>query len=263
MENIKLPEYEISIFGEKKNKYAICIPVLNEGDKFIRQLSAMNKLGYCDKIDIIICDGNSTDGCTNEEFLKKNKVRAKLIRISKGHMSDQLMLGYYFALKEGYQGVITIDGNEKDGLEGIDRFIEKLEQGYDLIQGSRFIQGGESINTPLYRTLAIRAIHTPVINFLSKFKYTDTTNGFRGHSIRVFKDEKVAPFRYGEFPTYSLIHYLTVRVPRLGYKVCEVPVKRMYPESGPIPTKISPFKGNADLIKILCNLLFNKYNPKE
>ena len=76
------------------------------------------------------------------------------------------------------------------------------------------------------------------------------------------KDMKVQPFRYGSFPTYALIHYLTVRVPQLNYRVTEIPVLRQYPKKGKTPTKISPIKGNVDLIKILFNLAMNKYNPK-
>ena len=111
------------------------------------------------------------------------------------------------------------------------------------------------------REIAIRFMHVPVVNLLSGYKYTDTTNGFRAHSIKVFQDQRIQPFRYGVFPTYALIHYLTVIIPRLGYQVTEVPVLRKYPAKGKIPTKISPVKGNMDLLKILWNIAIKKYNP--
>lgn len=261
-DKIILPEYELFRFTEKKNKYLVCIPVLNEGEKFKNQLKEMQKIEINKVADIIICDGGSNDGSESPEMLQQFGVSALVIRKSKGHMSDQLMLGYYYALQNGYEGTITIDGNGKDGVDGIFKFVDALEQGYDLIQGSRYISGGMAINTPKSREVAIKLIHVPIINLLSKFNYTDTTNGFRGHSTRVFKDQKIQPFRYGTFPTYALIHYLTVIVPRLGYKVMEVPVLRKYPEKGKVPTKISPIKGNVDLIMILWRLFVKKYNPK-
>lgn len=260
---IILPQYELYELGKKKNKYALCIPVLNEGDKFINQLKAMQLAHISNIVDIIICDGNSNDGSNEIEVLKKLDVSILLIRKSPGHMSDQLMLGYYYALQMGYEGTITMDGNGKDGIDGIFKFVKALEDGYDLIQGSRYLEGGIAINTPKFRELAIRLIHAPIVNRLSGYKYTDTTNGFRGHSIKVFKDKRIQPFRYGTFPTYSLIHYLTVIVPQLGYRITEVPVLRKYPSKGKIPTKISPIKGNIDLLKILFNLSRNYYNPKE
>lgn len=257
-----LPEYELHELEEKKNKYALCIPVINEGNKFINQLEEMNKLHINNVVDIIICDGGSNDGSVDLDILKKYNVNTLIIRKSPGHLSDQLMLGYYYAMEQGYEGTITMDGNGKDGVDGIFKFVDALDDGYDLIQGSRYIKGAQAINTPKFREIAIKMIHVPIINLLSGFKYTDTTNGFRAHSIRVFKDERIKPFRYGEFPTYSLIHYLTVIVPKFGYKVKEVPVLRQYPKSGKIPTKISFFKGNFDLLKILFNLAINKYTPK-
>lgn len=259
---IKLPKYELYELQEPRNKYLVCIPVINEGKKFLNQLKSMQAGGIGNIADIIICDGGSTDGSVDIEILDKYGVSALVIRKTPGHLSDQLMLGYYYAVDKGYQGTITIDGNGKDGIDGVFKFVKALDDGYDFIQGSRYIKGGVAINTPKSRAIAIKLIHVPIINFLSGFKYTDTTNGFRGHSVRVFKDMNIQPFRYGTFPTYALIHYLTVRIPRLGYKTVEVPVLRKYPETGKIPTKISPIKGNVDLLKILFNIMMNKYNPK-
>ena len=258
---ILLPEYSLTELNKKKNQYLICIPVLNEGKKFKRQLQMMKKLHVDEIADVIICDGGSTDGSADLTMLSKYGVTALMIRKSKGHMSDQLMLGYYYALVNGYQGTITIDGNGKDGLQDIWKMAEALDHGYDFVQGSRYMKGGRAVNTPKIREIAIRFVHVPIVNILSGYRYTDTTNGFRAHNIRVFRDRRIQPFRYGTFPTYALIHYLTVKIPRLGYQVTEVPVLRKYPAKGKIPTKISPVKGNMDLIKILWNIAVKKYDP--
>ena len=54
---------------------------------------------------------------------------------------------------------------------------------------------------------------------------------------------------------------LSIRATQLGLKACEVPVTRAYPATGKTPTKISGFKGNSDLMKVLLNALAGKYNP--
>lgn len=261
--NMILPKSQTSNFFSKRNKYALCIPVINEGEKFLNQLKLLQEKGIDKIVDIIICDGGSTDGSTEHELLKELGVNTLIIKMSPGKLSDQLMLGYAYAVEHEYEGTITMDGNGKDGVDGIYKFIEALDEGFYFVQGSRYLKGGQAINTPKSREIAIKLIHVPIINFLAKFRYTDTTNGFRAHNTKVFKDERIQPFRYGEFPTYSLIHYLTVIIPQLGYRVTEVPVKREYPAKGKVPTKISPIKGNIDLIKILFNLAIKKYNPKE
>ena len=63
------------------------------------------------------------------------------------------------------------------------------------------------------------------------------------------------------FMTYELLAYLSVRASQLGYRVCEIPVKRVYPAKGKTPTKISFVKGNSELMKILFKNLFGAYNP--
>ena len=73
-------------------------------------------------------------------------------------------------------------------------------------------------------------------------------------------DERVKPLR-DVFMTYELLAYLSVRATQLGMRACEIPVTRAYPKTGKTPTKISFFKGNSELMKILIWNLFGKYKP--
>ncbi|MGV2884433.1 glycosyltransferase family 2 protein [Paenibacillus taichungensis] len=253
----KVPAFELEEFKPKKSKYCVCIPVINEGDKIKRQLEKLKPFSS-EIIDLIILDGGSTDDSLNREFLVSNNVRALLTKKDKGKLSAQLRMGFAYCLREQYEGIITVDGNNKDSVESIPLFIEKLEEGYDFVQGSRYVPGGQEINTPLSRKMAIKLIHAPFISFMAKFHYTDTTNGFRGHSTRLLLDSNLQPFR-DIFDTYELLAYLSVKAPRLGYRTIEIPVKRVYPK-GKVPTKISPWKGNILLIKILLDLYKKKYD---
>ena len=96
-------------------------------------------------------------------------------------------MGIYWALKRGYKGIITIDGNYKDSIEDVPRFIQKLEEGYDFVQGSRFVKGGRAVNTPFSRLLAVRLLHAPVISVTAGQKFTDTTNAYRAYSARYLR----------------------------------------------------------------------------
>ena len=70
----------------------------------------------------------------------------------------------------------------------------------------------------------------------------------------------MAPLR-DVFMTYELLAYLSVRATQLGYRACEIPVKRVYPKKGAVPTKISFLKGNTELIRILFKNYRGAYNP--
>lgn len=259
--NLKgVPDFDCKEYSEKKTKYCLCIPIINEKDNIRMELhrARVNKV-HC-MCDIIICDGGSTDGGTDEDMLQSLGVNTLLVKKGPGKQGAQLRMGFYWALARGYEGIITIDGNNKDSIEDAVRFIQKLDEGYDFVQGSRFVEGGQAINTPISRHLAVKFIHAPIVSMTAKEKFTDTTNNFRAYSKKYLMHPMVQPFR-SVFKTYELLAYLSTRASQLHFKTCEIPVTRSYPNSVKVPTKISPLKGNAELMKILLANAAGKYNP--
>ena len=259
--NIKkkeIPDYEIHEFHKKKTKYCICIPVLNEGEKIIKQLQRM--LPFSNSADIIIADWGSTDGSTEISSLKKNGVRSLLILKSPGKQGTQLRMAFSYALKQGYKGIIQIDGNNKDGVQDIPKFIKALDEGFDYIQGSRFIKGGKATNTPIMRYTAVRFLASPILSLAAKYWYTDVTNGFRSYSKKYLLDPKVKPFR-DIFVSYELNMYLTVRANQIGLKTKEIPVERRY-APGKVHTKISFIGGNSNFLLSQIKAALGFYNPK-
>lgn len=257
-----VPKYIVNEFVKKKKDYVVLIPIINEGERIHRELYRALKAEVSYYADIVICDGGSTDGSTDESKIRKLKVNTLLVKDDEGKQGAQLRMGFDWAFKRGYKGIITIDGNNKDSIEDVPLFIEKLEEGYDLVQGSRFIEGGVAIRTPFSRWLAVKFIHAPIISLTARQKFTDTTNAYRAYSRAYLEDERVAPLR-DVFMTYELLAYLSVRATQLGYKACEIPVKRVYPKAGKTPTKISAVRGNYELFSILFKNMFGFYNPEK
>jgi len=183
-----------------------------------------------------------------------------LTKTGPGKLSAQMRMAFHYALAQGYEGVLTIDGNDKDDPAAIPAFVAALDEGVDHIQGSRFLPGGKAVNTPPARYLGVRLLHAPVISLAAHHRYTDTTNGFRAYSSRLLQDPRVAPFR-DIFSTYELHYYLAIRAARLGYRIAELPVTRAYPASGPTPTKISPWKGSALILRTLWDASRHRFDP--
>lgn len=254
----QVPSFETRLWLGRRHPWCIVIPVINEGNRIGNLLSRMASLGVTEIADIIIVDGGSSDGSLEISSLQAVGVRGLLIKTGPGKLSAQLRCAYAFALDQGYAGIISIDGNDKDDPEAIPRFISALIDGVDFVQASRFIQGGIAENTPVSRGLAIRLVHAPMLSLFSGFRWTDTTQGFRAYSRKMLLDPRLAPFR-DVFQTYELLAYLSYRVPRLGYRCLEIPTTRRYPK-GEVPTKISTFKGNLLVLRILFRVCFGAYN---
>lgn len=254
----EVPNYDVEVIKKKSTKYCLCIPVINEGERIVKELQRAQKANIQKYADIVICDGGSTDG--SMEKIKELGISTILTKTSAGKQGTQLRTGFDFALKQGYLGIVTIDGNNKDSIEDVPHFVKKLQKGYDFVQGSRFIKDGKAINTPFYRTIAVRLLHAPLISLTAGKKYTDTTNAFRAYSMRYLKHKQVQPFR-DIFSGYELLAFLSVRADQLNMKTCEIPVTRAYPAKGKTPTKISPIRGNISLFSILLKNAFGLYDP--
>lgn len=255
----EVPTGEIHVLRPRRHDYALVIPVINEGERIRRQLTQISELNP--PVDVVVADGGSTDGSLLLANLDELGCRALLVKKSPGRLSAQLRMAYSWALDEGYLGIITIDGNGKDGVEAIESFVGKLKEGFDYVQGSRYISGGQAVNTPLDRKIGGRLIHAPLLSLFGRHWYTDTTNGFRGYSARYLLDPRVAPFR-DVFSRYELLFYLTIRAGQLGYRSVEIPVTRAYPAGEKAPTKISGFRGRIAMLEELLAVVTGRYNPK-
>lgn len=256
----QVPPFGVDALAPRRTRHLILIPVINEGERIQRQLRDMAALNLPGQADVAVVDGGSVDGSLAEPFLRSVGVRALLTKSGPGKLSAQLRCGYAWALLEGYDGIVTIDGNGKDGIASIPAFLRALDGGYGYVQASRFIRGGHCENTPLSRLLAIRLIHAPLLSLAAGRWLTDTTQGYRAYSAEYLLDPRVAPFR-DIFVRYELLAYLTVRASQLGYRVKELPTSRVYPRGEKIPTKISGLRGLADLMAAVFNTVAGRYAP--
>jgi glycosyltransferase involved in cell wall biosynthesis len=254
-----VPDFEAHAPSPRRTACCCIVPVINEGERLKRQLGRM--AAVADQADILIADGGSTDGSSDPPTLTALGARAVLIKRGPGRLGAQLRMAFAWALDQGYHGCVMIDGNDKDDPSAVPLFLDKLSQGYDYVQGSRFMAGGRAVNTPPARWLAVRLIHAPVVSLAAGFRYTDTTNGFRAVSRRLLEDPRVDPLR-DVFSGYELHYYLAIRAARLGYRVTEVPVTRAYPAGGRTPTKISPVRGNLAVLAALWRAATHRYDPE-
>jgi dolichol-phosphate mannosyltransferase len=251
-----LPNFQVFEFRPKSTKYCFIPIVYNEGDRFRAQIRRMSE--RADLADIIVAARESNDGCVEPVFLREQGVQTLLLTEEKGS-ATAIRMGFWYALSQGYEGIVLIDGHNKDGVEAIPDYLKKLDEGWDFIQGSRFIPGGFEKHTPFLRKIGIRLIMAPLLWIGGGFWYTDGTNGFRGYSRRLLEDSRVEPFREC-FSHFNLQYYLSYIAPKLKYRVVEIPVSRVYPDDGQVPTKVVGFRQNFMAFWEMVRTVFGKYD---
>ena len=65
-----VPKFECKEYSERTNDYVLLIPIINEGNRIYKELKRAKAHNVSSCADIVICDGGSSDGCTDEEKLK-------------------------------------------------------------------------------------------------------------------------------------------------------------------------------------------------
>ena len=252
-----VPVCEVHELRPKRTRYAFAVVTLNEGERLRNQLQRMKE--RAELADIVIADGRSTDGSTDLDFLHECGVRTLLITDERG-LGTATRLAVAYALDQGYEGLITVDGNGKDGVEALPDFIHHLDGGYDLVQGSRFMKGGFHAHTPLERLLGLKLVMIPWIALGARFWYTDPTNAFRAMSRRFLTDSRVQPLRK-VFVRFNMQLYFVYRAGRLGFRVKEIPVRRSYPDDGSVPTKIIGWRHKLRVLTEAILTVLGHYNP--
>jgi dolichol-phosphate mannosyltransferase len=256
------PQYKSTKTSGKSAEYLVVVPVINEGNRLHNLLKKISLLSLRYEFDLLVSDGGSTDGSVGFSHLKMLGVDVLIEKIGPGGLGRQLQCAYAYALSNGYRGVVTIDGNDKDDPEAIPRMIQKLREGFDFIQGSRFISGGRHENTPLSRILGVRLIHAPLLNLSSGFRWTDTTQGFRAYSRQLLDSPHLQMFRES-LGDYSLLFYVSHKAPSLGFRCLEIGTTRVYPKSGKIPTKIGGIRGGFKVFKSLVLVISGSLETNE
>ncbi len=218
-------------------KYLLGITTFNEGAKIQRVIGKFNNYAA---YDVLIVDDGSSDrslsGIT-ERF--PVKIVANAVNRGAGYATRQVI---DYAKEHGYTKVIFVSGNDKDSPEDVVKLISAIDEGYDFAQGSRYLLGGVSGGMPFYRKIATRLIHPFLFSFFSGRKITDSTNGFRAMRLSILNDTRIN-LNQAWLDRYELEPYLFFKAIKLGFKVKEVPVTKIYPPKEEGYTKMRPVFG--------------------
>ena len=145
--------------------------------------------------------------------------------------------GIEAARANGHSVVVVLAANGKDDPAEAPRLLDKLREGYDYVQGSRFLrEGGASVHLPRGRGFMIRG-YSFLFRVLSGFAATDITNGFRAYRLSVLDDPRIR-IDQPWLDRYELEYYLQWKAITLGYRVIEVGVSKTYPKGGGNYSKI-------------------------
>ena len=166
-------------------KSIVIIPTYDELNNVKRIVPEILEL-YED-LDILIVDDNSPDGTGDfiREISETNS-RVKLIeREGKLGLGTAYVAGFKYMLQNNYDVAIQMDADYSHDPREISNFLKYVND-YDLIIGSRYIQGVNVINWPMRRLLLsyFANYYTKIITGLP---LKDSTGGFKCFKRKVLE----------------------------------------------------------------------------
>jgi len=221
-------------------KVSIVIPAYNEGGNLERLMehlvTTLERHIETKDYEIIIVDDNSTDatGKIADAISQKNN------RITVIHRKERP--GFGNAVKTGLKHasgdvVIPVMGDLSDDPEDVPKLIRKIEEGYDVAYGSRFIRGGKLEGYSLLKMICNRSFNN-LVRLLFGIKHKDMTNAFKAYRKKVLDAVGIDSL---ESEGFDLTVEIPLRAHLLGFSSVEVPVTWHGRERGVSKLKLSRF----------------------
>lgn len=232
-------------------KVVIIVPTYNEKGNIERLIEILEndifpKIKNHD-MNILVADDNSPDGTADEvkNLMKKFKNLDLNVGEKHGLGAAYVRAMTYAIEKMDAQIMFEMDADLSHDPNKIPDFLQKIDEGYDYVIGTRYSQGGSiPSNWGLSRKMFSVFGNLLVRFILLKFSIHDWTGGYRAMRKEVFLKEKqeLTAFRGYTFQ----VSYLN-KVVRDGYKVAEVPINFTDRTLG--RSKIAPGEYIIDLLK--------------
>lgn len=192
----------------------IIVPVYNEGENIGKTLSAVaEKIKTPHRIFIVYDFDEDNTLPAVKPLLKKYPITLVKNRYKKGVLN---------AIKTGFETVtdgvvLVIMADLSDDLVVVDSMFRKMNEGHDIVCGSRYMKGGRQVGGPRLKKFLSRTAGV-TLHYLTGIPTHDVTNSFKMYSKKVLSD--IAIESDGGF---ELGMEIVVKSFLKGYSIAEVP----------------------------------------
>ncbi len=199
----------------------VIIPTYNEADNILKIIPEVLKNTTPEnEFNVLVVDDNSPDGTASMvEGLSNDKVNI-LKRVKKLGLGTAYLAGFRYAIKNEYDYVFEMDADFSHDPKYLNEFIKKINEGYDLVIGSRYINGISVLNWPIRRLILsyLASMYTRIVTGL---KVMDTTAGFMCYRVTALKQIDLDQVKSNG---YSFQIEMKFKFYKKGFKITETPI---------------------------------------
>jgi len=174
------------------------------------------------RVNVLVVDDSSPDGTGDKaEELAANDDRIHVMhREGKGGLAGAYVAGFKWGLERDYEILCEMDADGSHAPEQLHLLLDRIDNGAEMVLGSRYVRGGKTVNWPVSRQLLSRGG-----NIYSSLALgaglSDITGGYRAYRRDVLEEI--------DLDTLGVAGYvfqvdLAFRAVELGFDVREVPI---------------------------------------
>ena len=199
----------------------VTVPTYNEALNVDPLLDAL--LALKPPVEVLVADDDSPD-----ETWRRVAARAEREpRVHLMHRKTDRGRGlagraaFVRALEMGADAAVEMDADFSHPPGAVPRLLAKLEEGYDLVLGSRAVSGGKDVGRPALRRL-ITALANVYIRIVLGLSVRDCNSGFRAwraSALRAVRVEETIS------PGPAIVQELLFKAKLAGLRIAEVPIE--------------------------------------
>ena len=198
----------------------LVLPTYNEVENLESFVQAVRH--SCPSIHILIIDDDSPDGTGNvADRLATEFDAIKVIhRIGQRGLGSAYRAGFASLDGKIFEAVITMDADFSHDPAVIPNLLSKLQSGFDIVIGSRYVADGDIRGWPLHRKLLSRWGNS-YTRWVLRLHVQDCTSGFRGYTSKALSAINPS-LEHGE--GYVSLTALLRRAQQHHLKMIEIPI---------------------------------------
>ena len=178
----------------------VIIPTYNEIENVALIIAAVQELnkGY----HVLIVDDNSPDGTSeiveNQKNIHNNRVFL-IKREKKSGLGSAYKAGFKWALKNNYSYIFEMDADMSHDPNEIKNLKIQLSQNkYDVVVGSRYINGVSVVNWPLSR-IFLSYFANLYVRIITGMPIKDATSGFVGYTKNALNSIELSKIKFNGY----------------------------------------------------------------
>jgi len=180
------------------SKIAVTVPTYNEKDNIIKLITQVHE--FLPQADILVVDDSSPDGTADivKDYMKENSFVKLKVRSVKEGLGAAYVDGFQTLIDQEYEVIYQMDADFSHQPKYLPEMLQEIEQGYDVVIGSRYVRGGGTRNWSFIRKLISRGGSLYASTVLG-LKINDVTGGYKCWRASTLKDVIRTPLKLSGF----------------------------------------------------------------